>query len=119
MRAVLVLAEKVHHGRGLSLRGDVLRGGEADLRPLVESGSAAWSDAPENEDSLQVDRTLWPLNVPEAVERVRAEDDSAVLRSWHTGELRNPKHQPEGRKSVRAAIKKRLTELRPEPEVEE
>lgn len=117
--SVEILSESVASARGVFRRGQLVEGKENDLRPLVDAGMAKWANGPGGEPALNVDGTLWGLNAEDAIRTVQDADDAALLRLWHTGETRNPRYRPNGRKTVTDAIEERLGELRIANEAEE
>ena len=112
MATVTILAERVTTAGINKYRGDVLKGTERDLRPLVDSGAAEWADG--RPDALTVDETTWAWDVKQARVEIAEQADAPTLRAWHVGETRNPKYTPTGRKGVKDAIEERLGELRVE-----
>ena len=112
MATVTILAERVTHARGDSYRGDVLKGSDADLKPLVDSGAAEWADG--RPDALNVDEATWGWVLKQARAQIAEQEDAVTLRAWHAGEARHPKYTPNGRKGVRDAIEERLGELKVE-----
>lgn len=110
--SIEILAGSVANARGTFACGDTMHGPEHDLRPLVEGGAARWIHGPDGEEALQVDETLWGLSAADAVALIADTTDGAMLREWQTGESRNPRYRPEGRKTVRDAIAGQLAQLK-------
>lgn len=110
MPEIRILAERVTHSGRQLIRGDLLEGKAKNLKPLVDSRAAEWTDPPDGEGMVS-GFVLGDLTVSEVRDLVAKSMDPVTLREVLRAEQRHPKYTPNGRKGVRTAIEERLLEL--------